>query len=578
MFQYTSDKMIKRRLYLLLPFLVLVLILPSCASKNETGLEMQSSKIVTASGLTLNSAKTRITSPDIKRKTVEELTKGNGSFALDMYKQLKENNDNLLFSPYSISLALAMTYSGANSTTAEQIASTMYFDIPQAELHPAFNWLDSELTSRTEVTGDSGDESFRLNIINDIWGQKDYEFRKSFLDTLAAHYGAGLRIVDYRNNPEAARIAINDWVSRETEEKITELIPQGIINELTRLVLTNALYFKAAWEKPFSKDSIGLRPFHLLNGNETKVYMMKQTNTFPYIERNDYQAVELPYNGQGISMVVILPSEGKFTEFEGRFDFSQLRSILSGLDDERVRLSIPKYKLESDFQLDKALSLMGMPEAFDWRKADFTRMTTEKDEPLYIGTVLHKSFIDVDEKGTEAAAATAVVMMTGAAPGSKPDEPKIMTVDRPFIFLIRDMETGTILFLGRVMLPETNDREGANAQITPDVSFPVTKESSEIMGSEVLTGELTVENGYLKVNDFIIVWPYGYSWKHSASDIWVINNLGQVIARAGDEFTFIGMEISHSEVRELTDMTILEKCDDECKFFLCRTLTDTKDK
>ena len=123
------------------------------------------------------------------------------------------------------------------------------------------------------------------------------------------------------------------------------------------------------------------------------------------------------------------------------------------------------------------------------------------------------------------------------------------------------------------MLPETNDREGANAQITPDVSFPVTKESSEIMGSEVLTGELTVENGYLKVNDFIIVWPYGYSWKHSASDIWVINNLGQVIARAGDEFTFIGMEISHSGVRELTDLIISEKCEDECKFFLCRTLT-----
>ena len=417
---------------------------PSISISNET---------ILATGEYLHSEKERVNVPEISNGDRKKLVEGNMEFALDLYQQLAEDEGNFMFSPYSISSALAMTYVGANGITADQMASTLHFKLPETKLHQGFNSLDHALVKENDSSEDTDDEDGRLHIVNAIWGQENYEFRKSFLDTLAEHYGAGLRIVDYRNNPEAARITINDWVSRETKEKITELIPQGMINELTRLVLTNALYFKAAWEKPFSKDSIGLRPFHLLNGNETKVYMMKQTNTFPYIERNDYQAVELPYNSQGISMVVILPSARKFTEFEGNLDFSQLRNILSSLDDVRVRLSIPKFKLESYFQLDKALSLMGMPVAFDWKKADFTKMTTEKKEPLHIGTVLHKSFIDVDEKGTEAVAATAVVMMTGAAPGSKPDEPKIMTVDRPFIFLIRDIETGTILFLGRVLNP-----------------------------------------------------------------------------------------------------------------------------
>jgi serpin B len=440
-----------KKICVLMLTVLLITALPGCQS--DTLIDQYSDEVLLASGPILKSEKERIGTPEISNGDREKLVEGNMEFALDLYQQLVEDEGNFMFSPYSISSALAMTYAGANGTTAEQMASTLHFELPETKLHQGFNNLDQTLVKGSDTSEDTDDQDGLLHIVNAIWGQENYEFRKSFLDTLTEHYGAGLRIVDYRSEPEAARITINDWVSRETEEKITELIPPGVITKETRLVLTNALYFKAAWEKPFSKGSIGLRPFHLLTGNEIEVYMMTQTNTFPYIERSEYQAVELPYDGQGISMVIILPPEGKFTEFEGNLDFSRLRNILSGLDDERVRLSIPKFKLESDFQLDKALSLMGMPLAFDWIKADFTRMTTEKDEPLYIGSVLHKSFIDVDEKGTEAAAATAVVMMTGAAPGSKPDEPKIMTVDRPFIFLIRDIETDTILFLGRVLDP-----------------------------------------------------------------------------------------------------------------------------
>jgi serpin B len=286
-------------------------------------------------------------------------------------------------------------------------------------------------------------------VVNAIWGQKGYEFRVAFLDTLAENYGAGLRILDFINDPEPSRITINDWISEQTEERIQDLIPPGGIDSLTRLVLTNAIYFNAAWESKFTEEATKDLPFYPLDGESVTVPMMRQTESFGYAEGDDYQAVELPYDGEELSMVILLPSEGKFTEFEHILDYEQVDRIISKLEDKRVRLTMPKFEFESEFSLKQALSALGMAEAFS-ESADFSGMTGNKD--IFIGSVIHKAFVLVEEGGTEAAAATAVVMVT-SAPGPKPEEPVVVTIDRPFIFLIRDIETGAILFIGRVMNP-----------------------------------------------------------------------------------------------------------------------------
>ncbi len=317
------------------------------------------------------------------------------------------------------------------------------------KLHPAFNWLESELAKRGEGAGGKDDEGFRLNVVNAIWGQKGYEFKVAFLDTLAEHYGAGLRILDFINEPDESRITINDWVSEQTEERINDLIAPGGVTPLTRLVLTNAIYFNAAWESQFFEEATTDLPFYLLDGGSVTVPMMRQTESFGYMEGDDYQAVELPYDGEELSMVILLLAEGKFTEFENNLDYQQADRIIGNLKDKRVRLTMPKFEFESDFSLKQVLSALGMAEAFSG-SADFSGMTGNND--LFIGDVVHKAFVSVDENGTEAAAATAVMMVT-SAPGPKPEEPVTVTIDRPFIFLIRDIETGAILFIGRVVNP-----------------------------------------------------------------------------------------------------------------------------
>jgi len=409
-----------------------------------------SDAVVLASGATLQSEKARIETPEMSRSDQAALTDGNGAFAFDLYQQLKEEG-NLFFSPYSISTALAMTYAGAGGTTKSQMAEALHFDLPQDKLPPAFNWLEQELAKRSEGAEGKDDEGFRLNVVNAIWGQKDYEFRVAFLDTLAENYGAGLRILDYINEPEQSRTTINDWVSEQTEEKIRNLIAPGGITPLTRLVLTNAIYFNATWENQFYEEATKDLPFNLLDGGTVSVPMMRQTESFGYTEGENYQAVELPYDGEELSMVILLPAEGKFTEFDSNFDFRQAGRIIDRLDDERVKLTMPKFEFESDFSLKQALSALGMPDAFSG-SADFSGMTSNND--LFIGDVIHKAFVSVDETGTEAAAATAV-MMAGSAPGPKPKEPVTVTIDRPFIFLIRDIDTGAILFIGRVLNPAT---------------------------------------------------------------------------------------------------------------------------
>ncbi|MFA5317643.1 MAG: serpin family protein, partial [Dehalococcoidales bacterium] len=404
-----------KKLVYLLALVVIVSLLSACTPETPVAPPV-SNAVVQASGATLQSEKTRTEVLGISGSDQADLTEGNSVFAFNLYQQLKTGEGNMFYSPYSISAALAMTYAGAGGATAEQMAKTMHFDLPQDKLHPAFNWLDKELARRGEGAEGKDGEGFRLNVVNAIWGQQDYEFRVAFLDTLAENYGAGLRILDFIDEPEPSRITINDWVSEQTEERINDLIAPGGITPLTRLVLTNAIYFNAAWEHKFTEEATTDLPFYLLDGGSVTVPMMRQTETFGYAEGDDYQAVEMPYDGRELSMVVLLPAEGKFTEFENTLDYERVDRIIDKLDDQRVRLTMPKLEFESDFSLKQALSALGMAEAFSGG-ADFSGMTGNND--LFIGDVIHKAFVLVEEGGTEAAAATAVTMVM-SAPGPKP--------------------------------------------------------------------------------------------------------------------------------------------------------------
>ena len=422
----------------LIVVLVIVLVLPLIASTQL---------VQPAAGEVLQSDKERITSPDVLTDEQALLVEGNSAFAFELYKALREEEGNLFYSPYSISLALAMTYAGARDETAQQMADTLQFLLEQERLHPAFNWLDAELAKRGEGAEGKDGEGFRLNIVNAIWGQKDYSFLSTFLDILAENYDAGLRILDFITETEKSRLTINDWVSDQTEGRIEDLIPQGAIDALTRLVLTNAIYFNAAWENPFDKKMTADGPFYLLDGGQVIVPLMKQTESFSYTEGEGYQAVELLYDGGELSMVILLPEAGNFEPFEEGFQSQQISDIISGLQPTEVALTMPKFEFDSEFSLKDTFTEMGMPIAFS-SSADFSGMTGNRE--LFISDVVHKAFVAVDEAGTEAAAATAVIMKLTAVP----EPPVEVTLDRPFIFLIRDIETGTILFIGRLVDPD----------------------------------------------------------------------------------------------------------------------------
>ncbi|MCL0104945.1 serpin family protein [Dehalococcoidia bacterium] len=400
-------------------------------------------------GDVVQSERQRVTSPDVSDAEIATLVGGNSAFAFDLYQSLREADGNLFYSPYSISMALAMTYAGARGETARQMADTLHFTHLVDHLHQAFNRLDMELARRGEGALGRDGEGFRLNIVNAIWGQKDFRFLSEFLDVLAENYGAGLRMLDFQNAPEESRVAINDWISKQTEGRIEDLIPRGVINVLTRLVLTNAIYFNAAWQYPFPEDATEDDIFHLLDGGEVTVPMMRQTERFGLVEGDGYQAVELRYDGGELSMVILLPQAGQFEAFEKALDAQKVDEIIGRIKPGQVKLAMPRFEFDSRFSLRRTLAAMGMPDAFLPEKADFSGMTGNRD--LFIEDVIHKAFVSVDEAGTEAAAATAVVMALTAVPLP----PVEVTIDRPFIFLIRDIETGTILFVGRVLNPAT---------------------------------------------------------------------------------------------------------------------------
>ncbi len=391
----------------------------------------------------LKSDRPRATSPDAAQ--VPGLVAGNTELALDLYQALFSAEANLFYSPYSISEALAMTYAGARGETAEQMAAALRLTLPQEQLHPAWNALDQALATRGQQAQADG-EPFRLHVINVLWGQKDYGFRPEFLDLLAENYGAGLRMLDFRGAPDESRQTINRWVEEQTEQKIKDLLPSGSINPLTRLVLSNAIYFNAGWLHPFLKEATFDAAFNLLDGTTVTVPTMHESERLGYAEGDGWQAVELPYVGQELSMVILLPAVGQFEALAQGLDAASLAAMVQGIQPTQVSLALPRFKYESGVRLKDALSRLGMTLAFSMA-ADFSGMTARPE--LFVDDVYHKAFVGVDEKGTEAAAATAVVMDLK----SMPAQPKEVRVDRPFIFLIRDVQTGAVIFLGHVVNP-----------------------------------------------------------------------------------------------------------------------------
>jgi serpin B len=395
-----------------------------------------------AAGNVVQSDKPRDKSPEASGPDLAALVDGNTAFAFDLYRILKDEDGNLFYSPYSISQALAMTYAGARGETAAEMAATLDFTLPQDRLHPAFNSLDLALASRGEGAAGKDGEGFRLNVVNAIWGQQGFDFLPEYLDALAENYGAGLRLLDFINQAEPSRVTINDWVADQTEQRIKDLIPEGVIDEMTRLVLTNAIYFNAAWEYPFSEKATANGDFHLLDGSKITVPMMHNTDTFGYYASDGYQAVELPYDGNELAMVIIMPDD--FKSFEASLTGEQVAQIVDSLEYQRINLSMPKFEYDYRLGLKDALADLGMNTAFT-DGADFSGMDGRRD--LYIQDVLHKAFVSVDEAGTEAAAATGVVVGITSAPMVS------VTLDHPFIYLIRDIETGAVLFVGRVLDP-----------------------------------------------------------------------------------------------------------------------------
>ncbi len=381
---------------------------------------------------------------------LDALVTGNTAFALDLYRTLAPTDGNIFFSPYSISIALAMTYSGARGETELQMAKTLGFRLSQQRLHPAFNLLNVTLAGRGENIDEDRVTRFQLNVANALWGQDGFNYLDEFHDNLVEHYGAGMRLVDFISAPVQSRLLINNWVAEQTEDRIQNLMSKGVINSLTRLVLTNAIYFHGSWSNPFDVHATTAGVFNLVDGGQVDVPMMYQNARLLYANGPTYQAVELSYVGYEISMLVVMPAEGTLRSFEDSWGPDALQRILRRSHEAELDLKLPRFEIESAFQLAETLEQMGMPNAFthpaEADGADLSGFDGKRD--LFVGAVLHKAFVAVDEAGTEAAAATAVSFELQSLA-----EEATMVVDRPFLFLILDRKTTTVLFMGRVMDP-----------------------------------------------------------------------------------------------------------------------------
>ena len=385
--------------------------------------------------------------PNVDDERLAELASGNAAFALDLHEHLaSEQGGNIFVSPYSISVALAMTYAGARGEARKAMEEVLQYTLGE-EVHPAFEDLQAELDARETVENEREDEAvdaFQLNVANALWGDEEYPFDEDYLDLVEEHYGGGLENADFAGDPDGERERINDWVADQTEDRIEDLLPPNSITAQTVLVLTNAIYFMASWRDEFDPEDTEDGTFTSLDGSESTVPMMHQNVRTNYADVGGAEAVELPYVGEDVSMVLVLPEEGEFEAFERDLDTETLFGIFDELGDSRGDLAMPKFEFETEVELRGALSEMGMPEAFG-PGANFGGMVEGEGGPG-IDEVYHDAFVKVDEEGTEAAAATAVTMEESAPPDWGE-----LRFDRPFLFCIRDRPTDAVLFLGRVV-------------------------------------------------------------------------------------------------------------------------------
>ena len=382
---------------------------------------------------------------------------GNNKFALELFAKLQSTKGNLFFSPYSISTALAMAHAGARNETESQMAGVLHFPVSanrrtdslskslpdRQQFALAFGKIIQDLNNRGQKEG------YALTVANALWGQKDYGFLQEFLELIETSYDGRLNEVDFVRAAETARKTINAWVEKKTNDKIKNLISEGVLDSMTRLVLTNAIYFKGNWARQFEENRTKDAPFTLADSHKIDVAMMYQKAEFGYMETDTFQGLELPYVNDELSMVILLPKQfDALNEFEKTLTPDNLTQWLAKIHKREVVVFVPKFKMTSQFSLASVLKSMGMNNAFS-SKADFSGINGKRD--LFISAVIHKAYVEVNEEGTEAAAATGVVMrLTSVGPAPIP----VFRADHPFLFLIRDNLSGSILFIGRVANPK----------------------------------------------------------------------------------------------------------------------------
>lgn len=371
-------------------------------------------------------------------------------FAFDLHHQLRQNPGNLFTSPLSISVALAMTAGGADGRTLQQMAKTLR--CPGTTADPIGHALFGELL-RQVAGADRKTRPFQLDIANGLFAQKGYPWRDEFLKQVDSQYQAEIRDLDFVTASEAARKTINDWTESRTNHKIKDLLAKGVVDHSTRSVLVNAIYFQSQWQKPFTKSRTKDQPFQTAEGKIPTPTMTVQLHT-RISETDELQFLELPYASSQVSMLVLLPRKvDGLATIEKSLDAVKWNQHYASMQSAEVEVHLPKFRLESKFDLDSQLKALGMTDAFDTSKANFSRMTRQQPEgPFAISKVVHQSYCDVDEAGTEAAAATGVVVAVTSA--RIPQTPKIFRADRPFLFAIRHNPTQTLLFLGRMTNPK----------------------------------------------------------------------------------------------------------------------------
>jgi len=392
--------------------------------------------------------------PQVSEAELTRLVEGNTEFAFDLYHAIAEGDTNLVFSPYSLSVTIAMAYAGARGNTEQDIADVLHYDLPQEALHPAFNALDQYFNDIPFQDSAYRGEPCTITVANSVWAQNGYPFEQDYLDVLAINYAQGMYTTDFHFAGDESCDAINQWIEDHTNGRIQDACPRDLIHDFTQMVLVNAIYFKASWKHEFMEPATNDEEFYLLDDNVVRVPMMEQEMfDSNYFECDLYQSVELPYKNGTCSMLVILPKEGMFQDVESMLSDDFLETIIAEMNERSYMLKFPRFNFDTSMRLKEPLSNLGMQDAFMIGLANFDGMNPY--DVLFIDDVVFKTMISVDEKGTEAASAGFLLISNSIKPE--------VTVNRPFFFVIMENSTRTILFLGRVMNPMEQNADSAGS-------------------------------------------------------------------------------------------------------------------